>query len=61
MPAELLDHRGPTPYKTAGMVLIAVAAVALGLLFGQFRGGYTDQTDVTMLSERAGLLAAHHA
>ena len=56
MPAELLDQRGPRPYKTAGMVLTAVAAVALGLLFGQFRGGYSDETDLTMISSRAGLV-----
>ena len=56
MPAELLDQRGPRPYKTAGLALVVVAALALGLLFGLFRGGFTDTTDLTMMSSRAGLV-----
>ena len=56
MPAEMLDQRGVRPYKTAGTALVGVAALALGLLFGLFRGGFSDKTDLTMMSSRAGLV-----
>jgi phospholipid/cholesterol/gamma-HCH transport system substrate-binding protein len=56
MPPRLLDQRGTPPYKTAGLVLLVVAAVLLGLLYHQFRGGFTAKTPVTMMSPRAGLV-----
>ncbi len=37
-------------------MLVAVAAVAVGLLYQQFRGGFTSKTELTMISERAGLV-----
>ena len=36
--------------------MVGVAALALGLLFGLFRGGFSDKTDLTMMSSRAGLV-----
>jgi phospholipid/cholesterol/gamma-HCH transport system substrate-binding protein len=56
MPPRLLDQRGTPPYKTAGLVLLVVAAVLLGLLYHQFRGGFTAKTPLTMMSPRAGLV-----
>ena len=55
MPAPLLNERS-APYKTAGLVLLGVAAVVLGLLYQQFRGGFTPKTQLTMLSPRSGLV-----
>lgn len=55
MPAPLLDERS-APYKTAGLVFLVVAAVAVGFLYHQFRGGFADNTQLTLLSPRAGLV-----
>ena len=56
MPPRLLDQRGTPPYKTAGLVLVIVAAGVLALTYGQFRGEFTPTTPLTMLSPRAGLV-----
>jgi phospholipid/cholesterol/gamma-HCH transport system substrate-binding protein len=55
MPAPLLNER-TAPYKTAGLVFLVIAAVLLGLLYQQFRGGFTEKTPVTMMSPRSGLV-----
>jgi len=55
MPAPLLTER-TAPYKTAGLVFLVIAAVLLGLLYHQFRGGFTARTPLTMMSTRAGLV-----
>jgi phospholipid/cholesterol/gamma-HCH transport system substrate-binding protein len=44
------------PYKLAGLVLLIIALVILGLVYTQFRGGFTAKTKLTMLSDRAGLV-----
>jgi phospholipid/cholesterol/gamma-HCH transport system substrate-binding protein len=56
MPPRLLDQRGTPPYKTAGLVLVIVAAGVLALTYGQFRGNFTSKTPLTMISPRAGLV-----
>jgi ABC-type transporter Mla subunit MlaD len=55
VPAPLLNER-TAPYKTAGLVLLVIAAVLLGLLYHQFRGGFINKTPLTMVSPRAGLV-----
>jgi phospholipid/cholesterol/gamma-HCH transport system substrate-binding protein len=55
MPAPLLDER-PRPYKTAGLVLLAVLVAVLGLIYHQFRDGFTPTTSLTLVSARAGLM-----
>jgi phospholipid/cholesterol/gamma-HCH transport system substrate-binding protein len=49
------DRHHP-PYKLAGAVLLTVAAVVATLIYLQFRGALTDQTQLTLLSSRAGLV-----
>ena len=56
MPPRLLDQRGTPPYKTAGLVLLIVAAGVLALTYGEFRGNFTSKAPLTMLSPRAGLV-----
>jgi phospholipid/cholesterol/gamma-HCH transport system substrate-binding protein len=48
-------HRTP-PYKLAGLVLLLITAVVLVLVYNQFRGGFTPKTQLTLVSERAGLV-----
>jgi phospholipid/cholesterol/gamma-HCH transport system substrate-binding protein len=56
MPPRLLDQRGAPPYKTAGLVLVILAAGMLALTYGLFRGDFTSTTPLTMISPRAGLV-----
>jgi phospholipid/cholesterol/gamma-HCH transport system substrate-binding protein len=56
MPPRLLDERSAPPYKTAGLVLVILAAGVLALTYYQFRGDFTLQTPLTMISPRAGLV-----
>ncbi|MGV0158492.1 MCE family protein [Mycobacterium colombiense] len=44
------------PYKLAGVALLVVFALALALIYGQFRGNFTPKTELTMLAARAGLV-----
>jgi phospholipid/cholesterol/gamma-HCH transport system substrate-binding protein len=44
------------PYKWAGVGLIVVAAIALTLVYGQFRGNFTPKVKLTMWADRAGLV-----
>ncbi|HEX5252457.1 MAG TPA: MlaD family protein, partial [Mycobacterium sp.] len=44
------------PYKLAGVALLVVGALALALVYGQFRGAFTPKTQLTMLASRAGLV-----
>jgi phospholipid/cholesterol/gamma-HCH transport system substrate-binding protein len=55
MPAPLLDER-PAPYKTAGFVLLVVLVLVLGVIYHQFRGGFTATTPLTLLASRSGLM-----
>jgi len=56
MPRRLLHRRSTPPYKTAGLVLIAIVALLLGFLYGQFRGAFTEKVPLTLVSDRAGLV-----
>ncbi len=44
------------PYKLAGVAMLVVAAVAVVLVYGQFRGNFTEKTQLTMVASRAGLV-----
>ncbi len=55
-----LDRHNP-PYKAAGAVLLVVAAVAAGLVYLQFRGDLAPKAELTVLSERAGLVVERGA
>src|SRR5689334_4510462 len=44
------------PYKLAGAVLLIVVLVVATLVYIQFRGGFTDNTKLTLVSSRAGLV-----
>ncbi|MCV7241048.1 MCE family protein [Mycolicibacterium celeriflavum] len=50
-----VDRHRP-PYKVAGAVFLVIAAVAVGVLYLQFRGDLTPRTQLTLLSPRAGLV-----
>ncbi|MBV8787019.1 MAG: MCE family protein [Mycobacterium sp.] len=54
-PVKVNAPRRP-PYKLIGVASIVVAAVALVLVYGQFRGDFTSKTELTMLASRAGLV-----
>ncbi|QUR65931.1 MCE family protein [Mycobacterium spongiae] len=54
-PGKLNKPRVP-PYKTAGVGLVLVLALVVGLVYLQFRGDFTSKTQLTMLSARAGLV-----
>ncbi len=43
------------PYKIAGVVLLIVTAVVVGLVSIQFRGGFSDPEKLTLISSRSGL------
>ena len=51
----LVDRHQP-PYKTAGAVLVVIAAAVGAFIYLQFRGDLTDKTKLTLLSPRAGLV-----
>ncbi len=44
------------PYRVAGVVVFLIGALVLWLVFMQYRGNFTDKTQLTMLSSRAGLV-----
>jgi len=54
-PVKINKERKP-PYKAAALVLLVVSAILLVLVYGQFRGNFTDKTSLTMLASRAGLV-----
>jgi phospholipid/cholesterol/gamma-HCH transport system substrate-binding protein len=43
------------PYKLAGLVLLVITAVIVGLVWAQFRGDFAEPEKLTMLSARSGL------
>ncbi|MCV7359432.1 MCE family protein [Mycolicibacterium fluoranthenivorans] len=43
------------PYKLAGLVLLLVVAVVLGLTWAQFRGYFDKKASLVVMAERAGL------
>ncbi|OBI40135.1 MCE family protein [Mycobacterium colombiense] len=54
-PIQTNSPRTP-PYKLAGVAILVVFALALALIYGQFRGNFTPKTELTMLASRAGLV-----
>ncbi|MEI7914405.1 MAG: MCE family protein [Mycobacteriaceae bacterium] len=55
MTAPLNPPRNP-PLKLAGIILLVILAVILTVTALQFRGKFTPETKLTMLSSRAGLV-----
>ena len=54
MTAPLNTPRTP-PYKLAGVVMLVIAVVIVVLVYLQFRGDFLPRTQLTMISDRAGL------
>ena len=54
MTAPLNSPRTP-PYKLAGVVMLVIAVVIVVLVYLQFRGDFLTRTQLTMISDRAGL------
>jgi len=54
MTAPLNPPRTP-PYKLAGVVMLVIAVVIVVLVYLQFRGDFLTRTQLTMISDRAGL------
>ncbi|HET9877512.1 MAG TPA: MCE family protein [Mycobacterium sp.] len=44
------------PYRVAGVAVVLVAALVGWLVYMQYRGNFTPETQLTMLSSRAGLV-----
>nr|WP_269466517.1 MCE family protein [Mycobacterium intracellulare] len=44
------------PYKWIAVAVLLVFALILALVYGQFRGAFTEKTQLTMIATRAGLL-----
>ncbi|MGH3576696.1 MAG: MCE family protein [Mycobacterium sp.] len=44
------------PYRLAGVVVLLIFALVLGLVYMQYRGDFTPKTKLQMLSARAGLV-----
>ncbi len=54
---RLAENKPRTPpYKLAGLILLLIAALVGTVLYVQFRGGFTPETELTLVSERAGLV-----
>jgi phospholipid/cholesterol/gamma-HCH transport system substrate-binding protein len=43
------------PYKVAGLVLLLITVVVVGLVWMQFRGDFQDPEKLTLISSRSGL------
>lgn len=51
------QNKSRTPrYKLAGLILLLVTLLIATVLYVQFRGGFTDKTELTLVSDRAGLV-----
>lgn len=44
------------PFKIAGLALLVITAVVVAMVYIQFRGGFTTTTELTLVSDRAGLV-----
>ncbi|MCV7322953.1 MCE family protein [Mycolicibacterium confluentis] len=44
------------PYKLAGLVLLLITVLVATALYIQFRGGFDSKTELTLVSDRAGLV-----
>ncbi len=58
MPKKARKDRKPRtwPDTLAAVGLVVACALALALIYGQFRGDFTAKTRLTMLASRAGLV-----
>jgi phospholipid/cholesterol/gamma-HCH transport system substrate-binding protein len=57
MPIPAKENKPRTPrYKIEGAGLLVILALVLTLVYLQFRGDFTPKTQLTMLSDRAGLV-----
>jgi phospholipid/cholesterol/gamma-HCH transport system substrate-binding protein len=54
-PGKVNAARTP-PYKVAAVGLLLISALVLFLVYGQFRGDFTDMTQLKMVASRAGLV-----
>ncbi|MDX1872277.1 MCE family protein [Mycolicibacterium sp. 120266] len=54
-PATSVNKPKTPPYKLAGLVLLLVVAVVLGLTWAQFRGYFEKKATLVVMAERAGL------
>jgi phospholipid/cholesterol/gamma-HCH transport system substrate-binding protein len=50
------NTRRTPPYKIAGLVLLVLTLVVVSVVYVQFRGGFTPTTELTLVSNRAGLV-----
>lgn len=56
MPSHPLNDSRRPPIKLAGIVFLLIAALLAALIYAQFRGKLTPKTELTMISDRAGLV-----
>lgn len=54
-PGKINTIRNP-PYKVAAVAMLVVLALIVAVVYVQFRGGFTPETRLTMVSDRAGLV-----
>ncbi|RAU92860.1 MCE-family protein MCE1A [Mycobacterium colombiense] len=52
---QINSQRTP-PYKWIAFAVLLVCVLILALVYGQFRGAFTEKTQLTMLASRAGLV-----
>lgn len=51
------ENKAPLqPYRVAGIIVFLIAALVLWLVYLQYKGDFTTKTQLTMLSDRAGLV-----
>ena len=55
-----IDRHNP-PYKVAGAGLLVVAAIAASFIYLQFRGDLAPKAELTVVSDRAGLMVERGA
>lgn len=57
MPPQMPLNRKPTrPYRTVAALALALLILVVGVVFAQFRSGFSTKTPLTLVSDRAGLL-----
>ncbi|MGV0049238.1 MCE family protein [Mycobacterium colombiense] len=54
-PVQINSQRTP-PFKLIAVAVFIVCTLILALVYGQFRGAFTDKTQLTMIAARAGLV-----
>ncbi|OBJ02504.1 MCE-family protein MCE1A [Mycobacterium sp. 1165196.3] len=52
---QINSQRTP-PYKWIALAMMLVCGLILALVYGQFRGAFTEKTQLTMIASRAGLV-----